>query len=191
MSLASVLCCFSMIWTSLSNDPDEVITVKQGEDVTLECWGFADAPIELLEWSRPELKPDYVWYCREQRSYEKYQHPCYKGRVKLRDPDMKNGDVSVILKNVTFSDAGRYECLVGTGRTRDKRSSISVRVEQTTKDTSGGGNTERENRDVGGNMEREKWRVGQIAAIVILVFVATTLILMIGVVVAVGVEQVP
>lgn len=164
--------------------------MKHGEDATLQCWGFADAPIELLEWSRPELT-DYVWYYREQRSYEKYQHLSYKGRVKLRDPDMKNGDVSVILKEVTFNDAGRYECFVGTRRTRDKRSSISVKVEQTTKDTSGGGNTERENRDVGGNMEREKWRVGQIAAMVITVIVATALILMIGVVVAVGVEQVP
>lgn len=164
--------------------------MKHGEDVTLQCWGFTDAPIELLEWSRPELT-DYVWYYREQRSYEKYQHLSYKGRVKLRDPEMKNGDVSVILKEVTFNDAGRYECFVGTRRTRDKRSSISVKVEQTTKDTSGGGNTERENRDVGGNMEREKWGVGQIAAMVITVIVATALILMIGVVVAVGVEQVP
>lgn len=164
--------------------------MKQGEDITLQCWGFTDAPIELLEWSRPELT-DYVWYYREQRSYEKYQHLSYKGRVKLRDPEMKNGDASVILKEVTFNDTGRYECFVGTRRTRDKRSSISVRVEQTTNDTSGGGNTERENRNVGGNMEREKWRVGQIAAIVILVFVATALILLFGVVVAVGVEQVP
>ncbi|CAI5660441.1 myelin-oligodendrocyte glycoprotein-like [Oreochromis aureus] len=190
MLLISVFLCFSVIWTSLSKDPDEVITVKQGEDVTLECWGFADAPIELLEWSRPELT-DYVFYYREQRSYENYQHPSYKGRVKLRDPEMKNGDVSVILKEVTFNDAGRYECLVGTRRTRDKWSSISVRVEQTTKDTSGGGNTERENRDVGGNMKREKWRVPQIAAIVITVIVATTLILLIGAVVVVGVQQVP
>ncbi|CAI5660446.1 unnamed protein product [Oreochromis niloticus] len=103
-----------MSWSA--SNPDEVITVKQGEDVTLQCWGFADAPIELLEWSRPELT-DYVFYYREQRSYEKYQHPSYKGRVKLRDPEMKNGDVSVILKEVTFNDTGRYECLVGERET--------------------------------------------------------------------------
>ncbi|CAI5660456.1 uncharacterized protein LOC106096980 [Oreochromis niloticus] len=177
MLLISVFLCFSVIWTSLSKDPDEVIIVKQGEDVTLQCWGFADAPIELLEWRRPELKPDYVFYYREQRSYEMFQHSSFKGRVKLRDPEMKNGDFSVILKEVTFNDTGRYECLVGTRRTRrtrDERSSISVRVEQTTKDTSGGGNT-----------EREKWHVPQIAAIVITVFVPTVLILLIGVVVVV------
>ncbi|KAG7236254.1 hypothetical protein INR49_001170 [Caranx melampygus] len=47
-----------------------------------------------------------------------YQHPSFVDRVELRDPGMKDGDVSVILKNVTVNDTGSYEShvlLSGTG----------------------------------------------------------------------------
>lgn len=38
-----------------------------------------------------------------------YQHPSFKDRVELRDRDMKDGDVTLVLKNVTIADSGRYE----------------------------------------------------------------------------------
>uniref|UniRef100_A0A3Q4N9T7 Ig-like domain-containing protein n=1 Tax=Neolamprologus brichardi TaxID=32507 RepID=A0A3Q4N9T7_NEOBR len=67
--------------------------------------------IILLEWRRSDLKSDtYVFFFRNQRPYENYQHKFFKGRVELRDPTMKDGDVSVILKNVSTSDTGTYEC---------------------------------------------------------------------------------
>lgn len=153
--------------TVFLSDPQEVITVKQGEDVTLECWSSTDAAVELLKWKRSELKPYYMFYYREQCSYEKYQHPSYKGRVELRDPDMKNGDVSVILKSVAFSDAGSYECEVITGRTEVRQRSISLRVEQPPEDPDGGSTT-------GGG-----WRVTQVAAAAITVVVAILSILLI------------
>ncbi|XP_033182625.1 programmed cell death 1 ligand 1-like, partial [Anabas testudineus] len=92
------------------------ITAKPGEDVTLQCQGPRDEAVLMLRWTRADLTAEdgYVFFTREKHlSHEKYQHESYRGRVKLKDPEMKDGDVSVILKNVNINDAGTYECYVG------------------------------------------------------------------------------
>ncbi|XP_067437038.1 hepatitis A virus cellular receptor 2 homolog isoform X2 [Thunnus thynnus] len=103
---------FTCMWIfALSSE--ETKTVKPGDDVTLQCQSPRDANITLSEWSRPDLKKDgYVFFFRENRPYESFQHPSFSGRVQLRDPEMKDGDASVILKNVTINDTGTYECRV-------------------------------------------------------------------------------
>ncbi|XP_067380891.1 sodium channel regulatory subunit beta-3-like isoform X2 [Channa argus] len=90
------------------------IEVKPGEDATLQCQCPRHADITLLEWSRPELKKDgYVFFYRNSRPYENYQHQFFMGRVELRnESSVKDGDVSVILKNVNISDTGTYECRI-------------------------------------------------------------------------------
>lgn len=55
------------------------------------------------------------------------QHPSFKDRVELKG--MKDGDASVVLKNVTVSDTGTYECRVFEGG-RDVRT-CSVRLKVT------------------------------------------------------------
>ncbi|XP_005464750.1 V-set and immunoglobulin domain-containing protein 8 [Oreochromis niloticus] len=96
------------------------LRVRPGQDATLQCWGPRNAHITLLEWSRPELiSQGYVFFFQDQRSYENYQHESFKGRVQLRDPSMKDGDVTVILRNVSVSDTGAYECQITTSSTRN------------------------------------------------------------------------
>ncbi|GLD74187.1 uncharacterized protein AKAME5_002551500, partial [Lates japonicus] len=106
-------------------------TVKPGEDVLLHCQGQRDADIIMLKWSRPDLKSEgYVYFIRDNQPNEEHQHPSFRGRVELRDPEMKNGDASVILKNVNMNDAGRYECYVGkTGSPPELISIITLKVE--------------------------------------------------------------
>ncbi|XP_033182626.1 protein turtle-like, partial [Anabas testudineus] len=94
------------------------ITAKPGEDVTLQCQGPRDEAVLMLRWTRADLTAEdgYVFFMREKHlSHEKYQLESYRGRVELKDPEMKDGDVSVILKNVNINDAGTYECYVGNG----------------------------------------------------------------------------
>ncbi|XP_067378956.1 V-set domain containing T-cell activation inhibitor 1-like isoform X2 [Channa argus] len=93
------------------------ITVKTGNYVTLQCLDPSGGEIKLLLWSRQDLKEDvFVW--RHGQMFEAPQHPSFKNRVELRDPEMKDGDVSVILKNVTINDTGTYECRVRNNKTK-------------------------------------------------------------------------
>ncbi|XP_039463722.1 uncharacterized protein LOC120437065 [Oreochromis aureus] len=111
--------------TALQQD----LQVRVADDVTLQCQISTDEIISVLKWSRADLNTDgYVYFYRNKRSYENYQHPSFHGRVKLRDPEMKDGDVSLILKNVTFNDTGIYECHVAVrnpGRSKRVHTEIS------------------------------------------------------------------
>ncbi|XP_005754546.1 sodium channel subunit beta-3-like isoform X2 [Pundamilia nyererei] len=104
------------------------VQAKFGEDVTLQCQITTDERISVVKWSRPDLNTDgYVYFYRNKRFYENYQHPSFHGRVKLRHPEMKDGDVSIILKNVTFNDTGMYECHIAVRNpVRSKRAHTEI-----------------------------------------------------------------
>ncbi|XP_006809287.2 programmed cell death 1 ligand 1-like, partial [Neolamprologus brichardi] len=130
------------------------ITAESGQDVTLTC----QAPnnnIIGVEWSRADLENEYVLFYRDGRFDKENQHPSFKNRVNLQDRQMKEGDVSLSLKNVTTNDNGTYECRVKTGTKRRKRailndkpiSIIALRVVDPPGQT--GGHTEDEEKEAG------------------------------------------
>ncbi|XP_042257944.1 coxsackievirus and adenovirus receptor homolog [Thunnus maccoyii] len=156
MSASNVSLCLLACFLSFTVSTE--ITVKPGDDVTLQCQSPRGAAITLLEWSRPDLETDgYVFFFRDSRSYEHYQHPSFRGRVQLRDPEMKDGDVSVILKNVNINDAGTYECRVLAGSTgRELINTINLKVEDsgdTAGDISAGGHKDEGEKNGGHNDE--------------------------------------
>uniref|UniRef100_A0A669BKL1 Ig-like domain-containing protein n=1 Tax=Oreochromis niloticus TaxID=8128 RepID=A0A669BKL1_ORENI len=104
------------------------VQVKLGDDVTLQCQITTDEIISVLKWSRADLNTDgYVYFYRNKRFYENYQHPSFHGRVKLRDPEMKDGDVSLMLNNVMFNDTGIYGCHVAVRKSvRSKRAHTEI-----------------------------------------------------------------
>ncbi|XP_034059052.1 uncharacterized protein LOC117537791 [Gymnodraco acuticeps] len=106
---------FMFLWITGSVAAGESLgeNATSGENVTLRCNSSTDAAITKVEWSRPELE-DYVFYFSDNRLIESIQDPRYRGRVELEDPKMKNGNASVLLKNVSINDTGTYHCWVIT-----------------------------------------------------------------------------
>ncbi|KAK2813487.1 hypothetical protein Q5P01_000816 [Channa striata] len=100
-----------------------------------------------MAWTRRDLKSgDYVFFYRDGNSHNSFQHPSFRGRAELRDPEMKDGDVSVILKNVTINDTGTYECwiIVGhSGSSEPAAPRLTNNTDLTVVDSGGGaGHTE-------------------------------------------------
>ncbi|KAF3837603.1 hypothetical protein F7725_005067 [Dissostichus mawsoni] len=93
--------------------PEEV-RAKHGQNVLLQCNGPTDAAITKIKWDRPDLDDRSVFFFRDNTPSESYQDQRYHGRVELKDPAVKNGDVSVLLKNVNTYDTGMYQCWVTT-----------------------------------------------------------------------------
>lgn len=109
------------------------LKVNPGQDAPLQCQGPRDAEITLLEWNRADLKSDdYVFMYRNQRPYESYQHESFKGRVDLMDPSMKDGNVSVTLRDVRINDTGTYKCQITTKETESVVHECSINLTVTT-----------------------------------------------------------
>ncbi|XP_071369301.1 uncharacterized protein [Centroberyx affinis] len=120
------LCILQQLASSSAGQ--QLVRVRPGQDVVLECRGPNDVPIIALEWTRPDLEqPEYVFFYRDERSDPTYQNPSFEDRVELLDREMKNGDMSLILKNVSGDDSGIYECRCLTGGTsRRKRANLQT-----------------------------------------------------------------
>uniref|UniRef100_A0A3Q4HY01 Ig-like domain-containing protein n=1 Tax=Neolamprologus brichardi TaxID=32507 RepID=A0A3Q4HY01_NEOBR len=95
------------------SDP-KIITAESGQNVTLPCRASSNNFI-ILQWSRADLGTQHVVVYRDGQFAPDDQHPSFKNRIDLRDGQMKDGDVSLILKNVTNADNGTYECRVFMG----------------------------------------------------------------------------
>ncbi|XP_067380892.1 sodium channel regulatory subunit beta-3-like isoform X3 [Channa argus] len=154
MILVRIAWSFLIFASASAFEVQKEIEVKPGEDATLQCQCPRHADITLLEWSRPELKKDgYVFFYRNSRPYENYQHQFFMGRVELRnESSVKDGDVSVILKNVNISDTGTYECRIvisnpgSSGRTTTElKHLITLKVSES-------GNKAENNWDGGNNL---------------------------------------
>ncbi|XP_026225504.1 coxsackievirus and adenovirus receptor homolog [Anabas testudineus] len=125
MSTSRFTCVVCFLTCFLNCSTSTEVTAEYGEDVILHCHSPRDADIEMLEWIKPDLNSDdYVFFFRENHRYDDYQHPSFHGRVTLRDPTMKDGDASVILKNVTMKDAGTYQCYVGKRSSQHSKRSV-------------------------------------------------------------------
>ncbi|XP_054912265.1 myelin-oligodendrocyte glycoprotein-like [Poeciliopsis prolifica] len=110
--LLSVVFWQFVFWEFVTAAEQTNIKATTGEDVTLPCSDPDNNPILVVQWSRPRLGPKFVLLFKNGMIDEDQQHPSFKGRVELLDSNMKDGDVSMILKKVQASDAGQFECRV-------------------------------------------------------------------------------
>ncbi|XP_045898839.1 V-set domain-containing T-cell activation inhibitor 1-like, partial [Micropterus dolomieu] len=131
VSLTSFVALFSCSWIFVLCQETQELKVKAGEDATLQCQSHRGADIEVIKWIRSDPKSDgFVFYLSPDQINGEYQNSLFQGRVELQDPEKKNGDASVILKNVNINDTGTYECWIGVKnsgrRKRDAPEPISI-----------------------------------------------------------------
>lgn len=99
------------------------------QPVSLPCRAPSDNGIVVAEWTRPGLEQQYVLMFKDGWSDPHHQLTSYQNRVELKDRDMKDGDVSIILKNVTRDDTGTYECRVFMRETNNRKKRASLPTE--------------------------------------------------------------
>ncbi|XP_025759501.1 uncharacterized protein LOC112841672 [Oreochromis niloticus] len=120
----------AMLWNMIcvivasAHEDHKNITTESGQNITLPCRA-SNMSFIAIEWSRFDLKPEYVLLSRDGHFDPHNQHLSFENRVDLQDRKMKDGDVSLILKNVTTDDTGTYECHVFMEETRSWKS-ISI-----------------------------------------------------------------
>uniref|UniRef100_A0A672FP36 Ig-like domain-containing protein n=1 Tax=Salarias fasciatus TaxID=181472 RepID=A0A672FP36_SALFA len=85
-----------------------------GQNVTLPCQVLNySGTFDAVMWNRPDLeKNHYVFLFKDGHINPEDQHDIYKNRVELKDRTMKDGDVSLIVKEVTFNDSGIFQCFI-------------------------------------------------------------------------------
>ncbi|XP_039877560.1 uncharacterized protein LOC120727391 [Simochromis diagramma] len=119
MSAVTASLCSTLMFVLFVSADQKNITAESGQDVTLTCRA-PNNNIIVVKWSRADLGDEYVFVFRDGRFEPDDQHPSFKNRVDLQDRQMKDGDVSLILKDVTINDAGTYECRVFMEETRSE-----------------------------------------------------------------------
>ncbi|KAM9425619.1 coxsackievirus and adenovirus receptor homolog [Pholidichthys leucotaenia] len=96
-------------------ETQQITRGKLGQTVVLPCRADINNPDKVtvaVEWKRADLKDDFVLLYRDDQFDEDSQHPSFKSRVELQNKQVKEGDVSLVLKNVSLTDSGTYRCEV-------------------------------------------------------------------------------
>ncbi|CAI5669697.1 unnamed protein product [Oreochromis niloticus] len=107
MAAGTALLCCTLLFVFVFVSADQKnINAESGQDVTLTCRAPTNK-INIGKWSRADLGDEYVLLYYDGYFLPDSQHPSFKNQV---DRQMKNGDMSLILKDVTINDAGRYVC---------------------------------------------------------------------------------
>lgn len=106
-----------MVWTeaaAASIKEPQTITAASGETVLLPCQSHFKGDVLTLAWKTIDMEWDsYVFYyegSQPQQQQQQKQHRDYRSRVELRDPQLRSGELGVLLKNVRPEDGTVYMC---------------------------------------------------------------------------------
>ncbi|CAI5669691.1 unnamed protein product [Oreochromis niloticus] len=154
MSAVTASLCSTLMFVLFVSADQKNITAESGQDVTLTCRA-PNNNIIVVKWSRADLGDEYVLLYRDGQFVPDNQHPSFKNRVDLQDRQMKDGDVSLILKDVTINDAGTYKCGVVQTGTEHFKVINSTYLHVDPPGQTGGQEKDEDNKD-GGKEDKEK-----------------------------------
>uniref|UniRef100_A0A3B4GW41 Ig-like domain-containing protein n=1 Tax=Pundamilia nyererei TaxID=303518 RepID=A0A3B4GW41_9CICH len=115
------------------------IIAAPGDDVILPCHLEPAFDVQGLtvEWSKPDLKPDpsdrlsrveYVHLYRDRKEVPDMKMASYFRRTELFIDDMKHGNISLKILNVSEEDNGRYRCFIPKLQSRVKAAVVELVV---------------------------------------------------------------
>ncbi|KAL4008654.1 hypothetical protein ACER0C_002506 [Sarotherodon galilaeus] len=154
MSAVTASLCSTLMFVLFVSADQKNITAESGQDVTLTCRA-PNNNIIVVKWSRADLRDEYVLLYRDEQFDPEGQHPSIKNRVDLQDRQMKDGDVSLILKDVTINDTGTYKCCV-VQRVRGPLTLINTTYLHVVPPGQTGGQEKDEDNKDGGKEDRRK-----------------------------------
>uniref|UniRef100_A0A3P9ARR1 Ig-like domain-containing protein n=1 Tax=Maylandia zebra TaxID=106582 RepID=A0A3P9ARR1_9CICH len=132
--ILSCICCEVLVIGS--NLP---IIAAPGDDVILPCHLEPTFNVQgmTVEWSKPDLKPDpsdrlsrveYVHLYRDRQEVPDMKMASYFRRTELFMDDMKHGNISLKILNVSEEDNGRYRCFIPKLQSRVKAAVVELVV---------------------------------------------------------------
>ncbi|CAI5686030.1 unnamed protein product [Oreochromis niloticus] len=140
----SILCSAFSVWTLVGGEVLVIgsnlpIIAAPGDDVILPCHlvPMFDVQGLTVEWSKPDLKPDpsdrlsrveYVHLYRDRKEVPDMKMASYFRRTELFMDDMKHGNISLKILNVSEEDNGRYRCFIPKLQSRVKSAIVELVV---------------------------------------------------------------
>ncbi|XP_030608949.1 myelin-oligodendrocyte glycoprotein-like isoform X2 [Archocentrus centrarchus] len=140
-----ILCSAFSVWTPVQGEVLVIgsnlpIIAAPGDDVILPCHlePLFDVRGLTVEWSQPDLKPDpsdrlslveYVHLYRDRKEVPDMKLASYFRRTELFMDDLKHGNISLKILNVSEEDSGRYRCFIPKLLSRVKAAIVQLVVD--------------------------------------------------------------
>ncbi|XP_036072710.1 uncharacterized protein LOC118600084 [Oryzias melastigma] len=181
MSAVLILFCLGLLHVCGSSEGLKNISAEPGQNVTLPCKAENNYTLIVLEWTRDGLEKKKVFVFKDGRPFEGAQHEFYRNRVFLNDSQTKDGDLSVVLKNVNSNDTGTFNCTVlhkndPPGSPLNLISTINLQVFPPPGEEGGQEGNKNEVNNDDGSQKTEGMSGGDIAGIIVGVLVAVLVV---------------
>lgn len=95
--------------------PSQPLVATEGDNVVIPCHlePRQDVTASAVEWSRPDIPSvEYVHVHRNHNEVKAEKMKEYEGRTRLFVEELKHGNVSLMIMNVTPADQGVYKCFI-------------------------------------------------------------------------------
>uniref|UniRef100_A0A9J8BUW4 HERV-H LTR-associating 2b, tandem duplicate 2 n=1 Tax=Cyprinus carpio carpio TaxID=630221 RepID=A0A9J8BUW4_CYPCA len=114
---------FFLLWILPLTLGDTRVTCIYTEECMLPC---TSTNLDIIHWYKDKNAVHSFYHNQDQLGH---QHADYKGRTSLLpESEIKNGNLSLLIRNISLQDEGRYKCYAATEKTNDEKF-VDVSVE--------------------------------------------------------------